>query len=324
MGVGLVAHRGHIDASVERILFLHPSDRPTRNSKKATKVVVEEVCVEEDEILVPSKRPVPVPTVPLSIVLQGKLHSSRKTLFLLPDGSGSAMAYARLPQIDPTICLIALNSPHLRSTSAGSFTMEKIAAIWAAEIQSRQPHGPYHLGGWSAGGYHAFEVAKILMRKGERVEKIVLIDSPCRLDYGALPLEVVDYLCANNLMGNWGNKGPPEWLVKHFQLSIQAIEKYTPTPMRQPDTPDVFIIWANEGVLRKEQRRPSELDMSVEITRMMIERPETNGPLGWDKLFPGSKLQVARMPGNHFTMMQPPNCSSLSRLIRSSMRDRNN
>ncbi|KAF2639735.1 polyketide synthase [Massarina eburnea CBS 473.64] len=261
---------------------------------------------------------------PLSFVLQGKQQTCTKTLFLLPDGSGSGMAYARLPILDPSVCLIALNSPYLKAPTSTIFTVEGVAAQWAAEIQSRQPHGPYQLGGWSAGGYYSFEVAKCLMRKGERVEKLVLIDSPCRLDFEALPMEVVQYLSTNNLMGNWGNKHPPEWMVNHFDISIRAIQRYMPTPIRGNQVPDVCLIWAGEGVLKNGDRRPSpaEVDMGVKITKMLLERPTTVGAQGWDKLFPGKRLEVASMPGNHFTMVYPPNCASLSSLLADSVRDR--
>ncbi|KAF2878223.1 polyketide synthase [Massariosphaeria phaeospora] len=260
---------------------------------------------------------------PLSFVLQGKPQACLKTLFLLPDGSGSGMAYARLPQIDPEICLIALNSPYLRAPTTTNFTVDGIAALWATEIQSRQPHGPYFLGGWSAGGYYSFEVTKYLQRKGEKVEKLVLIDSPCRLVYEALPIEVVHFLSARNLMGNWGSKSPPAWMVDHFDISIRAIENYMPTPLQGVHMPDVCIIWAEEGVLKRGDGRSTGLDMNVKITQMLVERPQNKGALGWDRLFSGATVKVARMPGNHFTIVYPPNCVSLSALLRDSMHDRN-
>lgn len=254
-------------------------------------------------------RSVPDSANPLSIVLQGKLASAKKTIFLLPDGSGSAMAYLRLPAIDPSVCLVGMNSPFLRSSTEQNFSVEGIAAIWAEEIRRRQPQGPYILGGWSAGGYYSFEVAKHFMSNGEGVEKLVLIDSPCRLVYEELPMEVVHYLSNNNLMGDWGTKQPPAWMVNHFDLSIRAISEYVPTPMEPPDLPEVLIIWAKEGVLKGVDSAESGLDFSSKVTRMLIQRPESDGPLGWDMLFPGATLSFAKMPGNHFTIVYPPNVS---------------
>ena len=255
----------------------------------------------------------PSPTAshaPLSLVLQGQPSSSKKILFLLPDGSGSGMAYALLPNLDPDVCLIALSSPYLRSPGKEKFSVEGIAAIWAEDIQRRQPKGPYLLGGWSAGGYYAFEVAKVLISKGQKVQKLVLIDSPCRLVYEELPMEVVRYLASNNLMGNWGAQQPPAWMVSHFEMAISAISTYVPTPLHAPDPLDVAIIWARDGVLNEADCSNTGLDFSIKVTRMLIQRPENDGASGWDLLLPGARLSVAQVPGNHFTIVYPPHVSS--------------
>ena len=249
------------------------------------------------------------PVNPLSIVLQGKLATADKTIFLLPDGSGSAMAYLRLPAVDPGVCLVGLNSPYLNASGEQKFTVEGIAAQWGEEIMRRQPEGPYILGGWSAGGYYSFEATKYLMRQGEEVEKLILIDSPCRLVYEELPMEVVHYLARNNLMGNWGTEKPPAWMVNHFDISIKAISEYVPTPMQSSDLPEVFIIWAKDGVLKDIDLGQAGLDPDIKVTRMLLQRPDSDGALGWDQLFPGTQVSISKMPGNHFTIVYPPNVS---------------
>jgi thioesterase domain-containing protein len=256
---------------------------------------------------------------PLSIVLQGKPASSNKIIFLLPDGSGSGMAYMSIPPIGSNVCLIGMNSPYLQSSpSEGTFVIEDTARMWADEIKTRQPAGPYILGGWSAGGYYSFEVAKHLMSEGHSLEKLILIDSPCRLVFEALPMEVVQYLSSNNLMGNWGAKKTPEWLVKHFDLSIRAISKYTPTPMFSTnyDPPEICILWAEDGVLPAgNDGAKTGLDLDVKVTRFLVQSRDEFGPHGWDKLFPGAKLSIATMPGNHFSIVHPPNVSPHSSFI---------
>ena len=149
-------------------------------------------------------------------------------------------------------------------------------------------------------------------------------------------MEVVGYLSTNNLMGNWGGRKPPEWLVNHFNISIRAIERYMPTPMQGNTLPDICVIWAKDGVLEEGKGRTTGLDMEVKITKMLIERKNVKGAMGWDKLFPGAKIEVANTPGNHFTIVHPPNvsldhetmrnialivmqCSSLSALLRDSV-----
>jgi thioesterase domain-containing protein len=54
---------------------------------------------------------------------------------------------------------------------------EEIAAHYLKQMQTIQPHGPYILGGFCAGGLVAFEMAQQLHRQGERVDLLFLLDS---------------------------------------------------------------------------------------------------------------------------------------------------
>ncbi|KAI0378278.1 alpha/beta-hydrolase [Hypomontagnella monticulosa] len=261
-------------------------------------------------------------TQPLALRLQGNANAPRK-VFLLPDGSGMGMAYAQIPPLGPDICLYGLNSPLLHASSLFTGTIEDLAQIWASEIQKIQPHGPYILGGWSAGGYHSYEVTKQLIRVGERVEKLVLIDSPCRLVFEALPMEVVHYLASNNLMGNWGSRKTPEWLVRHFDSTIAAVEKYVPTALECPaaQMPEVYLIWAEDVVLAKGQAKHTGLDLSVKVSRFLLEERPNFGPHGWDRLFPGKEVVIATMPGHHFEVVHPPSVKSLGNLLKDVLRN---
>ncbi len=42
-------------------------------------------------------------------------------------------------------------------------------------IRGVQPHGPYHLGGWSMGGVVAYEMARRLARAGEKTALLALV-----------------------------------------------------------------------------------------------------------------------------------------------------
>ncbi|TIC90434.1 Conidial pigment polyketide synthase alb1 [Colletotrichum higginsianum] len=255
---------------------------------------------------------------PLSIRLQGNSKGQAKTIFLLPDGSGSAMSYARIPFLGPGVCLYGLNSPFLANPETFP-PIPDIAPIWAAEIRRLQPKGPYILGGWSAGGYYCFEVAKHMMLNETEadgrpvvVEKLVLIDSPCRTVFEALPMIVVETLSNQGLMGNWGHRGAPQWLLDHFAATIARVEEYKPSPLVSASAdvalPKVFIIWATSGVYAAGESAASGLDTKVKVTKFMLEDRLDFGPNGWDVLFPrGTEVAIATSPGTHFTLVSPPN-----------------
>jgi thioesterase domain-containing protein len=52
-----------------------------------------------------------------------------------------------------------------------------LASEFLQDIRRKQPHGPYYLGGFSAGGIAAYEVAQMLIRLGEPVALVALIDA---------------------------------------------------------------------------------------------------------------------------------------------------
>jgi thioesterase domain-containing protein len=56
-------------------------------------------------------------------------------------------------------------------------TVESIAAEYIIQIRRVQPHGPYFLAGHSFGGRVSFEIAQQLVREGERVSFLGLINT---------------------------------------------------------------------------------------------------------------------------------------------------
>ena len=244
--------------------------------------------------------------------LQGNPKTASKYLFIFPDGSGSATAYDKMPQVSSDVCVFGLNSPYLKSANEYTCTIPEIAQKWVDEIRQRQPHGPYHLGGWSAGGYYCYEATRCLIAAGEKVETLVLIDSPSRTVFEPIPFPTLDFISTNNLMGS---KVTPQWLVEHFTSTIKAVEKYDqPVPIEPAKAPKVFVIWARDGVYEDLEKEKIDLDTSAKVTRFMLQRKRDLGPLGWEDLLPADKIRTAAMPGTHFTLVQKPNvgfrCSS--------------
>jgi thioesterase domain-containing protein len=254
---------------------------------------------------------VPKPKVPLSVVLQGKPFASSSTIFLFPDGSGAGTSYATLPPISEDTCLIGLNSPFLRQAQDFTCSIERMARLWLAEVEKLQPQGrPFILGGWSAGGYYAYEVAKLLVADGRKIERIILIDSPCRLIYEALPEQIVAELTKNGLMGASGAKTAPEWLVQHFTSTVLSVDKYMPTAMEKRNVPGkVSFVWVREGLVEDVARSGLDVNLNVKVTKFLLEPRGELKTEGWEKLLPGAEYSFDYMTGNHFQITQPPHVS---------------
>jgi amino acid adenylation domain-containing protein len=68
-------------------------------------------------------------------------------------------------------------SPHGTAGLTLLPTVEEIACDILHGLRAAQPNGPYRLGGFCAGGYIAYEVARQLRAEGEIVERLILINA---------------------------------------------------------------------------------------------------------------------------------------------------
>ena len=241
-----------------------------------------------------------------SLLLQGNAKSSRVKLFLLPDGSGSATSYAGIPKISPDVAAYGLNCPFMRSPSDFTCGVEVVSAIYLAEIKKRQPKGPYFIGGWSAGGVIAYEVAAQLMAAGDKVQRLVLIDAPCPVKLEPLPARLHYFFDSIGLLGTGKSGGTPDWLLPHFGSSIKALSDYEPKPMPATGAPKTLAIWATDGVCGKDgdPRPPSTGGEDPKPMTWLLENRTDFGDNGWAQLIGHENMEFAVMGGNHFTMMK--------------------
>lgn len=249
----------------------------------------------------------------VSILLQGNPKTATKTLFLFPDGSGSATSYAPIPDIAPDVCAFGLNCPFMTTPEAYTCGIERVSELYLTEVRRRQPHGPYYLGGWSAGGVIAYEVTQQLLRSGERVDRLILFDSPCPVRLEALPSRLHHFFNSIGLLGTGSKKGPPAWLLPHFESSIKSLTAYKAKPMDPAKAPKTLALWARDGVCKYpgDPRPPPSADDPKSMNWLLNNRTDF-GYNGWDQILGAENIDTVDIAGNHFTMMRDPLVSSLS------------
>ena len=108
-------------------------------------------------------------------------------------------------------------------------SFEAVTPCYLQEIRRRQPDGPYYLGGWSAGGVCAFDAAHELDRVSEKVERLILIDSPFPIGLEKLPPRLYGFFKDVGLFGE-GDKPPPPWLLPHFFAFVDSLDLYRAKP----------------------------------------------------------------------------------------------
>ncbi|KAI9795935.1 MAG: Type I Iterative PKS [Piccolia ochrophora] len=250
-----------------------------------------------------------------SILLQGSASGSARSLFLFPDGSGSATSYASLPDLSPGLAVFGLNCPFLKSPRDYNCGISGVAEIYITEIRRRQAMGPYVLGGWSVGGVIAYEAAYQLTQIGEVVEQLVLIDAPCPLLLPPLPVSLVRFFDSIGLFGQEG--GSPPWLLEHFDSSVANLHRYKPKAIEPSKSPKTFAIWARDGVCKDpSDPRPGLREDDSKSKSWILDDRIDFGPNSWDELVGEHKISGVGVAGNHFTMMREPNVTRLGQQIR--------
>jgi len=101
-----------------------------------------------------------------------------RPLFLLHNRYCFVMYYRHLlTALTSDRPVFGLQPPPLDGKHRIPRTVEAMAIAYVAEIRRVQPHGPYFLAGHSFGGLLSFEIAQQLVRDGERVSFLGLIDT---------------------------------------------------------------------------------------------------------------------------------------------------
>lgn len=104
-------------------------------------------------------------------------HGSHTPFFCVHPGGGSVFCYLDLVQhLGMNYPVYGLQVPEVEEGQAIA-SVEQLAALYIAAVHTIQPQGPYLLGGWSAGGIIAYEMACQLRHQGHDVALLCLFDS---------------------------------------------------------------------------------------------------------------------------------------------------
>ena len=131
-------------------------------------------------------------SVSLGSLVPIRVTGSRPPLFCI-HADGSVFIYRRFAEyLDPSIPLYGLQAHGLANPKDQPYRhVDQMATHYIREIRSVQPHGPYHLCAFSAGGLIIFEMARQLHAQGEEVAFVGLLDA-----YGP---DYPEYLSTKNL-----------------------------------------------------------------------------------------------------------------------------
>ncbi|KAL8738678.1 MAG: hypothetical protein Q9181_000562 [Wetmoreana brouardii] len=290
------------------------SDSDAVSSDSGTKKSSGASSVSEDQTVDVKKAPVST-----SILLQGTIGPDTKTMFLFPDGSGSATSYMHLPRVHQNVAVVAMNCPYMTNPRDMEGSFEDITKILLAEVRRRQPKGPYWIGGWSAGGAFAHYAARVLAEAGEEVKALVLIDAPCPVGLGKLPESFFEYWKNIHRPGGIAEDRPlPAWIMDHFRAVNENLRWYNASPLPRGRSPRTYLVWAARGTdnlagfPHRHLLTPAE---STDLGFLMDDKTDF-GPRGWEKLVEGDIRIENAMASNHFTITRGEGARLVSEVIK--------
>jgi len=226
--------------------------------------------------------------------------------FVHPAGGG-VVCYRRLAELlERPFCAFQAPGP-----AAGLLPLESVgelAGIYRTALRETQPHGPYQLGGWSSGAVIALELAHQLEREGEKVARIVVIDSPApaapRLvaESELMPWFLEDHGLADDCQGAspegtgpFPDRADLAAAFAVFRGVVRACHAYHAATVSAP----VSVLRAAHGTVSEFGGHPSAA------------APDW----GWAARTTGPVTTIS-IPGTHHTLLEDPQVTAVSQAIR--------
>jgi len=246
-----------------------------------------------------------------------RTDSEGTPLFCIHGLGGHVAAFVPLArQIQPGRPVYGLQAWGLEAEQKPQERIEDMAARYRIEIQAVQSRGPYLLAGWSLGGLIALEVAQQLTRAGEQVALVALLDTyRSTADFDGKPLD---------------DSAALRWLAPQLNLPVEELQKL---PLDQQWERIAEHAESGQGIDMPEIRRLAAVCRAQLTAAANYEpRPYAGAAVlfragslrilsdqSWRSLCPG--LNIESVPGNHYTMLQPPHVAVLAEQLGACLRE---
>jgi thioesterase domain-containing protein len=243
-------------------------------------------------------------------------------------------------------------TPDLSSGETTVATTEELAAYYLAAIRIVQPQGPYLLGGWSAGGTIALEIAQQLYDQGDEVNMLAIFDSKIAssqerekaLKAVEEGIDFDDAAVARAILNNFNIVIPADFDQREIDEQLSYAMERARQIQAIPTDADVEFVrsYIRAAMLNKHMARlyahqsykgridyfaacdsvalTTSLDSGESVTEIEQEQSTISAAQqdhlqDWRKLAKGS-LDVHPVPGNHFTIVDEPNVQVLANVLK--------
>ncbi|KAJ5447335.1 type I iterative polyketide synthase, partial [Penicillium cf. griseofulvum] len=250
------------------------------------------------------------PTVRATALATGS--ADQIPLFLFHDGGGTVGMYKSLGNLGPVNCSVfGIGNPEWVAGPHWALSLTSMAAHYATMIFSASEGETIVLGGWSFGGVLAHEVAQQLSSLGQKVQGVILIDSPCPRDHTPLPPAVIEYV-----LNSMRRPRAPDLkltddytrsiLRSQFQNHARFLSEYSHgCHDSKPSTIIPYVMLQCEDVFDT----TSLCGVHYPFLEDQAARGDNNH--AWEE-FLNQKIPVLMIPGNHFEPFKPETTTLVS------------
>jgi amino acid adenylation domain-containing protein len=258
------------------------------------------------------------PWSPLVEITKG---AGRWPLFCVHNADGNVLNYYNLARhLGPDRTVYGLQAQGSDGRHAPLSRIEEMAALYLPFVRKVQATGPYFFAGHSGGGVVAFEMAQQLMREGEEVALLALLDT-------LHPSVATRELTLRQRLQVARQRGTPvkilpslmPWLARRIGRRAMKVRRARQLAQDGMSIPhhlrEVFIFDAFATALRA--YRPERY--SNKIYLLQATAGDLGRVLGFDHGWTGvpeKGLEVRDVPGTHLAMMYEPNVGAVATILR--------
>lgn len=248
---------------------------------------------------------------PADILVAVQSKGAREPLFALPGAGGNALSLQQLSHSlgseQPFYCLEPVG---LDGRSAPMASVEEIAEFNIERLRTMPATGPYRLLGYSNGGVVAFEMARKLLERKEKVSSLIMLDTLCPTVRGEHSIEEMAVAVFNHFASSLG---------VHSDLDVETVRQ-VPENERSEYLYDFLVkrgvelpkrqFVATFNVATASERacrayRPSKLTQKVELILLKAVNGYQNVPrdYGWGPFVPG-QIRTFEFKADHFSLIE--------------------
>jgi|GEM_PF-1123693 len=261
---------------------------------------------------------------PPSIIIPVRPDGHLPPLFCIHGGDGGVFFYRDLAeQLPAGLPLLAIESPALAAVEEASpVPVAETAAAYVAALREHQPHGPFHLAGYSYGGLLVFEIARKLIAEGETVAFAGLFDT---INPAAT---IREYTLMERAKVFWDAQDHPNWFRRAASMLVRAREgiathfrvkeeiRSARAPGRSEPHSHLRMLKVREAhwaSMNAYQPTPIDCHITLFKSRATDDKFDIPDDYGWNQLV--KSMDIVEVEGKHLTMFAPRHVGALAREI---------